>query len=45
MPKAIAVASIYPYYDYFDVILTDLYNRLTQPTNSLFEQFLFSIVF
>jgi hypothetical protein len=45
MPKAIAVASIYPYYDYFDKILTDLHARLTMPTSSLLEQYLFNIVF
>lgn len=31
MPKAIAVSSAYPYYEFFDSILTDLYNRFHKP--------------
>jgi len=49
--KAIAVASMYPYYDMYAEILTDLFERfrfnrkLNTMQTSLFEQHVFNIVF
>lgn len=45
VPKAIAVASMYAYYDFFHEILADLHKRISEDTESLLEQHLFNIVF
>ena len=45
IPKAIAVASMYAYYDFFDQVLEDLYDRSLNQSNCLIEQQVFNIVF
>jgi hypothetical protein len=45
VPKAIAVASMYNYYDFFESVLADLYSRSLRESKSLIEQHIFNIVF
>ena len=47
MPKTLCIASQYPFFDYFEDILKDLYQRLNDPEGlkNTLEAYIYRIVF